>query len=53
MHLWQMRTNADDTSPCMLRVHGPCSVYLMLPLRPSGKNRPLPVAEPAVTMDTT
>jgi hypothetical protein len=28
-------------------------VYLMLPLRPSGKNRPLPVAEPAVTMDTT
>ncbi len=28
-------------------------LYLMLPLRPLGKNKPLPVAEPAVTMEST
>ena len=28
-------------------------LYLMLPLRPRGKKSPLPVLEPAVTMDST
>ena len=37
-----------------LRVGGlDAAAYLMLPLRPLGKNRPLPVLEPAVTMEIT